>query len=169
MAGKIVVEPAIYDPLHTRVPFEYDALFYPHGYRARLRSNSALTLDAAKASWSTHRFQYDYHPLEIRLAVSASDSSPCIERPAFKFHGHLVSIVADRENFASIDLKAGFAFGWATLATARNQQYFRQYFLEAIVDSLLRVQHSVTQHSAVVGSNRNQPEGEFFPFLAPPP
>lgn len=147
MADPIVVEPAVNDPLLTRVRFGYDAFFYPQGYPARLRSNSALILDAAEASWSTHRLRDGHDPVEIRLAVSDSNSPSCLASPEFKFHRHLLSIVADRENFASIDLKAGFAFGWVTLATARNQQYLRQYFLEPIIDSVLRAGSTITSHS----------------------
>ena len=85
---------------------------------------------------------YNHPVFEIRLALSESDSPACVEPPAVRSHGHLVSIVADRENFASIDLEAGFAFGWVTAATARNQQYFRHYFVDAIIDSLLRARRS---------------------------
>jgi hypothetical protein len=146
MADPIFVEPAVNDPLLTRVQFGYDGFFYPQGYRARLRSNSALVLDAAKASWSTHPLRDGHHPVEIRLAVSESNSPSCIASPEFRFRGHLLSIVADSENFVSIDLRAGFAFGWATLATARNQQCLRRYFLEPIIESLLRARRTTTSH-----------------------
>lgn len=136
MADPIFVEPAINDPLLTRVRFGYEGFFYPQGYRARLRSNSALILDAAEAGWGTHPLRDSDHPVEIRLAVSESNSPSCIARPEFRSHSHLLSIVADSENFASIDLRAGFAFGWATLATARNQRYLLRCFLEPIISSL---------------------------------
>jgi hypothetical protein len=61
-----------------------------------------------------------------------------------------LSIVADRENFASLDLEAGFAFGWATEATAQNQEYFRQCLLDVMVYPLLEMRHLVSLHAACV-------------------
>jgi hypothetical protein len=125
------------DPLLTRVPLEHEAMLYPYGFPARIRSNSALTLEAAECSWGTYRRRYDHPPLDIRFALSESGSPACIEPPSFTSQGHLLSIIADRENFASLDLNAGFAFGWATKATARNREYFRHGLLDVIIHALL--------------------------------
>ncbi|MBV8073638.1 MAG: aldolase [Acidobacteriaceae bacterium] len=138
------------DPLSTRVVLEHDALFYPYGYPVRIRSNSRTTLEAAYISWSTYTHRHEDTPLDIRLVLSTSDSPACVEPPTFRSQGHLLSIVADRENFASLDLNAGFAFGWATEATARNQEYFRQCLLDVMIYPLLEVRHLVTLHAACV-------------------
>ncbi|MBV8867259.1 MAG: aldolase, partial [Acidobacteriaceae bacterium] len=73
-----------------------------------------------------------------------------MEPPTFRSQGHLLSIVSDRENFASLDLDAGFAFGWATQATAQNQEYFRQCLLDVMIYPLLEVRHLITLHAACV-------------------
>jgi hypothetical protein len=138
------------DPLCTRVPLDYDAVFYPYGYPARIRSNSALTLDAAEKSWGSYRCRQNEIPLDVRLLLSKSDSAACVDPPGFRSQGHLLSIVADRENFASLDLNTGFAFGWATEATAQNQEYFRQCLLDVMVYPLLEVRNLVSLHAACV-------------------
>jgi hypothetical protein len=125
-------------------------MFYPYGYAVRVRSNSATTLEAADRSWSTYRCRHDDAPLDIRLMLSESDSPGCVERPTFRAQDHLLSIVADRENFASLDLNSGFAFGWSTEATAKNQEYFRQCLLDVMIYPLLEVRHLVTLHAACV-------------------
>jgi hypothetical protein len=137
MASAIAVAPAVNDPLLTGVPLEHEAMFYPYGFPARILSNSASVLDAAEWSWGTNGSRYNDPPLEIRLAVLEGDSPGCVEPPVVRSQGHLLSIVADRENFASLDLSAGFAFGWVTEATVRNQNYFRECLLDAIIYPLL--------------------------------
>jgi hypothetical protein len=47
-------------------------------------------------------------------------------------------------------LHAGFAFGWATEATAQNQEYFRQCLLDVMIYPLLEVAHLITLHAACV-------------------
>lgn len=125
-------------------------MFYPYGFPVRIRSNSSITLEAAHRSWSTYRRRHDHAPLDIRLVLSKSTSPACVEPPEFRSQGHLLSIVADRENFASLDLNAGFAFGWATEATAQNQEYFRQCLLDVMIYPLLEVRHLITLHAACV-------------------
>ena len=144
------LEPVVNDPLLTRVPLAYEDVFYPYGYPVRLRSNSVTTLDAAVRSWSTYRRRHDDPPLDIRLILSEGNNPGCTEPPAFRSQGHLLSIVADRENFALLDLNAGFAFGWATKATAQNQEYFRQCLLDVMIYPLLEIRHLVTLHAACV-------------------
>jgi hypothetical protein len=131
-------EVLVNDPLLTRVPLDYEAMFYPHGYPVRIRSNSSTTLEAAHRSWSTYKCRHSPTGLEIRLIISKSSRPAYTEPPTVRSQGHLLSIVADGENFASIDLNAGFAFGWATEATARNQDYFRQHLLHMMVYPLLQ-------------------------------
>jgi hypothetical protein len=140
----------INDPLLTAVPLEFDAIFYPYGFPVRIRSNSVLTIEAADRSWSTYRQHHDSRPLDIRLLLSESNSPACKEEPTFRSQGHLLTIVVDRENFACLDLDAGFAFGWATTATALNQEYFRQCLLDVMIYPLLEMRHLITLHAACV-------------------
>lgn len=150
MPAAIALEPTISDPLLTRVRLDYDAVYYPYGFPVRLRSNSRLTLEAADTSWSTYRRRFDCTPLDVRLLISESNSPGCTEPPVFRSQGHLLSIVADAENFACLDLNAGFSFGWATISTARKIEYFRQCLLDVMIYPLLEVQHLITLHAACV-------------------
>lgn len=150
MHHSAVREPVVNDPLHTRVTLDHEATFYPYGFPVRLRSNSAIAIEAADRSWSTYRRRHDTAPLDIRLILSESNNPGCTEPPTFRSQGHLLSIVADHENFASLDLNAGFAFGWATTATAKNQEYFRQCLLDVMIYPLLKIAHLITLHAACV-------------------
>lgn len=144
----IALEPTINDPLLTRVPLDYDAVFHPYGFPVRLRSNSRLTIEAADMSWSTYRRKFTCPPLDVRLLISESNKPGCTEPPIFRSQGHLLSIVADAENFACLDLNAGFSFGWATISTASKIEYFRQCLLDVMIYPLLEVRHLITLHAA---------------------
>jgi hypothetical protein len=144
----VALEPVINDPLLTRLPLAHQALFHPYGFAVKLQSNSPLPIEAADVSWSTYRRKYDARPLDVRMLISESASSACIAAPIFRSQGHLLSIVADAENFACLDLNEGFSFGWATKATALRTEYFRQCLLDVMIYPLLEVRHLVTVHAA---------------------
>jgi hypothetical protein len=150
MHNSLDMECPVNDPLLTRVPLQYEALYYPYGFPVRVRSNSTITLEAAHRSWSTYRCRHDQAPLDIRLLLSESSSPGCTEPPVFRSQRHLLSIVSDRENFAFLDLEAGCAFGWATEVTAKNQEYFRQCLLDVMVYPLLEIRDLITLHAACV-------------------
>ena len=148
MSTSVCVEPYINDPLLTRVPLEHDCIVFPYGFPARIRSNSALVIQAAEASWSSYRQIYGAAPIEIRCLVSDSSSPARTEAPVFRSQGHLLTIISDSENFACLDLTASFSFGWVTQATAENTEYFRQCFVDVMIYPLLKVRHLVTLHAA---------------------
>lgn len=150
MSESIVLDPVLNDPLLTRVPLNHEATLFPYGFPVTISSNSGITIEAANRSWSTYRQHYNHPPLDVRLLLSESASPACTQEPTFRSQGHLLSIVVDHENFACLDLEAGFAFGWATVATARNEEYFRQCLLDVMIYPLLEIQHLITLHAACV-------------------
>jgi len=143
-------EPVTNDPLLTRIPLEYEAEFYPYNFPARIRSNSPVILQAAEVSWGTYKKRFDTPPLDIRLLVSESSSPGRLEPPVFRSQGHLLSIVGDYENFASLDLRSGFSFGWVTANTAANTEYLRQCILDVMIYPLIEIRHLFTVHAACV-------------------
>jgi hypothetical protein len=141
---------AVKDPLLTRTPVTEERTFFPYGFPARVQSNSALVMQAADISWGSYRQRYARHPLDIRCFVAQSDNPACTEPPVFRSQKNLLSIVADRENSASLDLDQGFAFGWVTSTTARSTEYFRQCLLDVMIYPLLEVRDLITLHAACV-------------------
>jgi hypothetical protein len=153
MPAAVALEPTLNDPLLTKTPLNYDKVFYPYGFPARIRSNSALTMEAAETSWSTYRQKFDGTALDVRLLISDDDHPGCTEPPTFRSQGHLLNIVADASNFACLDLSAGFSFGWATASTAKKTEYFRQCLLDVMIYPLLEIRHLITLHAACVMFN----------------
>ncbi|MGA2185371.1 MAG: aldolase [Bryobacteraceae bacterium] len=144
------LEPVTNDPLLTRTPLEYEGLFYPYEFPVRIRSNSPIALRAAEVSWGTYKKRFDTPPLDVRLMISESSSPGRLDPPVFRSQGHLLSIVGDSENFACLDLREGFSFGWVTKNTAANTEYFRQCFLDVMIYPLIEIRHLVTVHAACV-------------------
>jgi hypothetical protein len=141
------------DPLLTRTPLEHELLCFPYGFPARIRSNSRLIMDAAEVSWSGCGQRFEVPPIEIRLLVSDSHSPGLRDAPVFRSQGHLISIAGDSENFAVLDLRGGFSFGWVTKNTAANAEYLRQCFLDVMIYPLLETRHMATVHAACVNRN----------------
>jgi hypothetical protein len=146
----VTLVPSTNDPLLTRTPLDHEGLFYPYKFPVRIRSNSPVTLRAAEVSWGTYKKRFDAPPMEVRLLISESSSPGRLEPPIFRSQGHLLSIVGDSENFACLDLRDGFSFGWVTANTASNMEYFRQCFLDVMIYPLIEIRHLVTVHSACV-------------------
>jgi hypothetical protein len=147
MTQTVALQSPVSDPLHTLIALEQDEIFFPFGFPVRLRSNSSMVLEAARKSWGTSGCRYNHEPLDITLIVARSSSPSCNNPPTFRSQGHLMSVVLDQENFAALDLDAGFAFGWATTSTVENQDYFRQCLLEAMVYPLLEARSLHAGHT----------------------
>ena len=138
------------DPLFTRTPVTKEQIFFPYGFPVQLSSNSAHVIEAAETSWGTYRCRFRRPPLDVRCFVSESAGPACTEPPVFRSQRHLLSIVADNENFALLDLEQGFSFGWMTSATVQSMEYFRQCFLDVMIYPLLEIRDLVTLHAACV-------------------
>jgi hypothetical protein len=150
MTETIALQPTTNDPLLTKTPLDYEAVYYPYGFPVRIRSNSPVTLRAAEVSWGTYEKRFDFPAMDVRLLISDSSSPARREPPVFRSQGHLLSIVGDSENFACLDLRGGFSFGWVTANTAAATEYFRQCFLDVMIYPLIEIRHLVTVHAACV-------------------
>ena len=113
-------------------------------------TNSQLVIDAAEISWSSYRHRFDRPELEVRCFVSTGESPACSEPPVFRSQNNLLTIIADSENFACLDLSGGFSFGWVTESTVRSSEYFRQCFLDVMIYPLLEIRDLITLHAACV-------------------
>jgi hypothetical protein len=139
-------------PLTTHSTF--CELFYPLGFPVQIETDREEILDAARESWeeqaAIHAPGVPDAPLVVRIGVTASGLDDCPPAPVFRANGHLLSIVASPENFATCDLERGFAFAWVSEAALRNRGYFRYHFLEAIVMCLLTGSRVTPIHAACV-------------------
>ena len=144
--GKQVFDPLLYDldlPLCRN--------FYPLGFTVRVESNSRDILDAAAESWGPWKREFDSDPIRLRIAVT-DDGELAIE-PRFRAQQHLLTIVADRDNFACLDLQELFGFAVVSRATASDHAWLRWYFLEALAYCALSQKYVAPMHAAAVSRN----------------
>ena len=123
------------------------AVCYPLGFPVNLTTNSPDVLRAAEESWGSGGMEFEARPLRIRVMVGAG---PKAADPVFHIEGHLFSIVSGRENYAVADLNALFAWCRVTAATVTDSAWFRWFFLDALILSLLAQRHTVPVHAGCV-------------------
>jgi hypothetical protein len=127
--------------------------YYPLGYSVEILTNDAAVLEAAEESFGHIRFPRQMTPLEVRIGVSRGTSNAPLPEPARRQYNHLYSLVANPENQALIDLRAGISSIWVTQLATENRLYFRNNFLEKTVYLMLGASTVTDLHAACVSRN----------------
>ncbi len=139
------------DPLLRRIEMPLAAQHYPLGFRVDVITNSEQVLAAARESWSRFPAKPSLQsPLRLQFGVAENSSSQCPPAPLCRAQKHLLSMVADQENFATCDLERGFAFAWLSKGAERRRSYLRYHFLEAAALVLLAASRVTPLHAACV-------------------
>lgn len=125
-------------------------VFYPLGFAVEIITNEQAVLNAANDSWGSLRPRQINSMLQFRVSVSAGGGSECPPAPVTRANRYLFSIVADADNQAILDLKAGFASIWLNQATVCHSLYLRYYFLEGAAYTLLSTSAATALHAACV-------------------
>jgi hypothetical protein len=135
----------------TSLPFETDV--FPFGFAVRIKSNHRSVMEIAQESWSCFTRQFLTRPIELGFTISKCRGERTPPQARFRAQSNLLIAVADADNSAMCDLRAGFGFAHLSEAGIRDEAYFRYNFLEAIAYTLLDVQHVVAIHAACVAKN----------------
>ena len=138
------------DPMLARVKLPLRDTFYPLGFPLEIETNSEDVLTAAAANWHGFAKLFDTPPIRLRVGVREGRSSECPPPTICRVQQHLISQVADAENFTACDLTQGFASMWLTAAAVEHKSYLRYFFLEAAAISLLSTSHTTVIHAACV-------------------
>jgi hypothetical protein len=146
-----VVDPTIADdPLLSNVELPLRRLHHPLGFSIEIITNSDEVLAAAEESWGTLPMTFSEPPLQLRIALGQGRSGLCPPTPVYRGQRHLLSIVADAQNFAVCDRELGFAFAWISQDAMEHKAYLRYHFLEAIALSMLASSYVTPLHAACV-------------------
>lgn len=145
--AKSIQEP---DPLRCNVELPFRAAFYPLGFAIEIITNAREVLDAANESWGHFRRNHIRPVLEVRVIITGKGSDDCPPAPTVRAQHNLVSIVADADNQAICDLKAGFASAWISSSVLQYGSYLRYHFIEAMVLLLLSTSYVTPIHAACV-------------------
>jgi hypothetical protein len=138
------------DPLLLNEVFTHRATFCVLGFAVEIESNTAELLAAARESWGASILDTTTSAVKVRLGVKQSDATECPPAPSVRTHHHLLSMIADADNFLICDLRQSTAFGWVSTAALRNRKYLRYHFLEAAAMCLLSTSRVTPIHAACV-------------------
>ena len=111
------------DPALARFSMPLHEIYFPLGFPLRIETNCEEVLNCAAASWKGFVKLFDTPPMKLRIGVRNGHSSDCPPAPACKIQQHLVSNIADSENFSVVDL-SGICFNMADEGGGRQSQLF---------------------------------------------
>jgi hypothetical protein len=146
-----MLEGGHYDPLQSATPLPIQAEYFPMGYTLRIASNSERVHLTAASIWSRYPRLSDEPSVRLNIAVSAGDEALPPPPPSFRGRDHLFSVVADRDNFATADLRTGT--GFACFTDNISNDYLRYQFLEPLAYLLIAARYLTFTHSACVALN----------------
>jgi hypothetical protein len=126
------------------------ATYHPLGFTVEIATNSDEVLAAAEESWGAFQKNFHDRPVRLEIGVIGDGSRDCPPAPGCRARGHLLTTIADAENFSVCDLSQGYAFGWLTQSAVADRAYLRYYFLEGTVLTLLEYQYMTPIHGACV-------------------
>jgi hypothetical protein len=144
---------AAIDPVLFAFELPLRRTFYPFGFPVELETNSPEAIAAASEGWEAFDPMFDAEPVRLCLGVlpGSGDARPL--ECAFRSREHLMSMIADPENFVVCDFNRGFAFGWVTQNTAADHPSLRYHFLTAAAASLIEQRACAAVHGALVERN----------------
>jgi hypothetical protein len=141
------------DPVLSAFELPLRRTFYPLGYPLILETNSQDVIQAAEEGWGEFERMFVEEPVRVCLGVSENDSESPLPASVVREREHLMSIVADAENFMLCDFDRGFSFGWVTRSTAADHPLLRYRFLTAGGATLAEQRALAPLHGALVMHN----------------
>lgn len=142
------------DPVLSSFDFPLRRMFYPFGFPLEIQTNSYDVIEAATEGWVAFEQAFFEPPVRLALGVieGTRDRAPLTDS-LFRSREHLMSIVADSENFVICDFRSGFAFGWVTENTASDHPLLRYRFLLSGGATLVEQRAFAAMHGALVVRN----------------
>jgi hypothetical protein len=140
-----------HDPLEYTLPLPFEAQYFPMGFPLRIATNAKLALDGAAQMWSRFPQLFEQSAMRVNVTVGGGAERTLPKGPPLlRGQEHLFSIVADRDNFATADLNAGFGHICVTREVASDAAYLRYHFLEPLAYVLIAARHAAFVHASCV-------------------
>ena len=138
------------DPILAHAPLSRHAIFYPMGFPVSVTTNSQAVLEAAREAWSWIPRGFDRPQVRVNVAVAEDNSRVCPPTPVCHMRGHIVTNIADSDNFATTDLSSLFSTVCVTEAAVRHPDYFRYFFLDSTAMSCISSAYATPIHAGCV-------------------
>jgi hypothetical protein len=127
--------------------------FYPLGFPAEIRTNSAEVLQMAEDLWGKFEKLYDTDAIRVDVHVAECDSAECPPEPSYRLMWPLMLTVADAQNYMVADLTEDRTRIVISNAGEMHSLYFRYFFLEAAVWCHIATRHATPVHAGCVALN----------------
>jgi hypothetical protein len=147
------MEKVIPDPVLSAFELPFRHMFYPLGFPIEIETNSAEVIAAASEGWGAFQPAFDEMAVRLCLGVMKGGGEPLPPESVIRSREHMMSIVADAENFVVCDFNRGFAFGWVTEDTAADHPLLRYRFLVSGGATLVEQRAFAAMHGALVARN----------------
>jgi hypothetical protein len=139
------------DPVLCNIEMPLQAVFHPLGFTLELSTNSPAVMAAAQQSWNRFPKTFSEPTVRFRVGVMGAAHGECPPSPKVnRAWQHLITTIADPQNFAVCDLRQGLGYAWLTPAAANDTAYLRYYFLEGPILSLVNNRYMTPLHAACV-------------------
>jgi hypothetical protein len=147
------MEKVIHDPVLSAFELPLCQTFYPYGFPLVIQTNSPEVIAAASEGWGAFEQAFDEAPVLLCLGVTEGRGDALPLESIVRSREHMMSIVADPENFVICDLIRGFAFGWVTENTAADHPLLRYRFLLSGGATMVQQRAFAPLHGALVVRN----------------
>ncbi|AXC11254.1 hypothetical protein ACPOL_1918 [Acidisarcina polymorpha] len=125
-------------------------MFYPFGFPAELRTNSAEILSISEEVWGVYEPRFDTKPILVDVHVLECDSIECPPAPEYRIMQPLLVSVADSNNYCICDLSQHRTQMVISTAALRHKSYLRYFFLESTAGCHIANQHTTPIHAGCV-------------------
>jgi hypothetical protein len=151
MPESSMLQQAFEDPVLSKFDLGYRRLFYPLGFPLEVQSNSLEVIEAAAENWGMFSPSFDMAPMRLALGVrEGTAAEPFPEKSHFFSREHLMSIIANADNFVTCDFQQAYSFGWITPAVASDSDNLRYRFLTPTAMVMAEYQALATLHGALI-------------------
>jgi len=148
------METVIFDPVLSNCELPLRQTFYPWGFPLEIETNSSDVVAAAAEGWGAFQQMFFAPPVRLCLGVSEASADALPPESMIRARDHMMSVVADAENFVICDFHRGFAFGWVSANTAADHPFLRYRFLLSGAGTLVEQRAFAALHGALVVRNR---------------
>lgn len=138
------------DPVLAKLELPFKETLYPLGFPVEIETNSEEVLIAMTESWHGFMKLFDTPPFRMRVCVREGNSSECPPSPVCRVQQHIVSSVADSDNFSITDCAQGFSAIWLTKAATSYPDYCRYFLLDSAVLCMICTSYTTPIHAACV-------------------
>ena len=125
-------------------------MFYPLGFPAEVRTNSAEILSELTKIWGIFEKKFDTEPMQVDVHVIEGDGSECPPTPTYRLMKPFMMTVADNYNYVVADLSQNKTQATLSTTALRHKLYLRYFLLEPMVGHHIATRHATPVHGGSV-------------------